>query len=404
MSLPDRLPTGAGGRRTAVAPLAALGLLTLLACDVPSEPTGGAPGEPLAGLSPAASAGFERGRALFDAEFTDAQGLGPTFNQRRCSSCHDLPTLGGSGVERVVQATRWEDGTCDPLAGEGGDVVQPRVTETLRELGGSGEVVPRGTTHTVDLVAPSLYGAGLLEAIPEALILARADPDDADGDGISGRAGRDARGTLARFGHKATDASLRAFVEGALLQEMGLTTAAHPRDLDINGSRPPEGADPAPDPEVAETDLEDLLEYVRHLAPPAPALPGSGEDSLSVALGTRLFTEIGCAACHVPSMTTSSPVRPSLDGRTVHLYSDLLLHDLGSEVEGVCGPSASPTELRTAPLMGLRHRPFLMHDAGASNLEAVVVRHGGEAAASRDRFRGLSADARQALLRFLGTL
>ena len=380
---------------------------TLSGCTPESapDPVPWQPGAPLAGLGPVDLARFDAGRVLFDRDFTEAEGLGPAFNQMRCSSCHDLPSLGGSGVERVVKFSRWGEDGCSLLLDQGGGTLQPRITELFRSLGGSGEMVPASATHRVDLVATALYGLGLVEAIPEEDILARVDPEDRDGDGISGRAGVDPAGRLARFGHKATDATLTEFIEGALLQEMGLTTAAHARELTLHGRTVPPGADPAPDPEVAPGQVDALVTYIRLLDLPAPAWPeGAGERQVAVR-GERLFGDVGCTSCHVPELRTGVAAEPAaLADRPVRLYSDLLLHDLGPEVEGVCSASASPVEVRTALLAGVRFRPLLMHDGGATDLRDVIRRHGGEAARSRTRFDALSPADQAALVAFLSTL
>jgi CxxC motif-containing protein (DUF1111 family) len=381
---------------------AALLAATLASCQPTPDIPFADPGEPLPGLSPAQLARFQAGRALFDRDVSAEEGLGPTFNQRRCSSCHDLPTVGGSGVERVLRATRWAEGRCDPLTDAGGDNVQPRVTERYRAMGGTGESIPLGTSHTIDMVAPALYGIGLIEAIPDSAILSRADPDDADGDGISGRAGRTSGGDLARFGQKATEATLREFVEGALLQEMGITTPGRPGELSVNGSPTPPDADPAPDPEFGEAEVELLLDYLRLLAPPAPLArdsAGAGVDE-----GRQAFLDLGCGECHIESLRTALDAPAPLGGVRVPLYSDLLLHDMGHEAEGICSPSASPREVRTAPLMGLRLRPLLTHHGRASTLPDVIRHHGGEAGASAQAFAELSPERQRLLLRFLGTL
>lgn len=380
---------------------------TLVACaaDPPEAKLPWEPGAPLEGLSPGELVRFAAGRDLFDRDFTEAEGLGPAYNQMRCSSCHDLPTVGGSGVERVLKSSRWSPVGCDPLVQEGGETVQPRITGLLLSLGESGEILPPSATHAVDLVATALYGMGLMEAIPDEEILSRADPEDRDGDGISGRAGMDAEGRLARFGHKATDATLKGFIQGALLQEMGLTTEAHPHELTINGRPLPPGADPAPDPEVGPEAVDALLAYVRFLAPPAPVVPSGREERRVVARGEALFQQVGCTLCHVPEMRTGAGAEPRiLADRPVRLYTDLLLHDMGPELEGICSASASPTELRTAPLAGLRFRPLLMHDGGATDLRDVIRRHGGEAAGSRRLFEALGPGDQAALLAFLETL
>ena len=392
-------------RRTARGRPSGLWLVALVAagCALPPDTPTGEPGEPLPGLDAAQLARFDAGQALFNTDISAEEGLGPAFNQRRCSSCHDLPTLGGSGVERVDRATRWDGERCDPLREEGGDNVQPRVTEHFRAMGGVGERIPRRATHTVSMVAPVLYGLGLVAAIADEDILRAEDPDDADGDGISGRAGRTADGALARFGQKGSHATIRSFVEGALLEEMGLTTVAHPNELLIGSTPPPPGADPAPDPEFG-PDLVDLLvDYIRYLAPPVPAQE-QGPDARLVDEGALWFRETGCASCHTPTFVTRADAPEPLARRRIRLYSDLLLHDLGPDWAGICSPSASPTEVRTAPLMGLRHRPILTHDGRAGTLEDAIERHGGEAAAAAAAFARMPREHREALLRFLRTL
>ena len=383
---------------------AVLGVLALstASCARPPDAPVGEPGDPLPGLDPQQLARFEAGRALFDTDISAEQGLGPAFNQRRCSSCHDLPALGGSGVEQVIRATRFADGRCDALRGEGGDNVQPRVTERFREMGGVGERIPPSATHTVDMVAPALFGLGLVAAVPDSVILAREDPDDVDEDGISGRVGRTADGTLARFGQKGSHATIRSFVEGALLEEMGITTPAYPEELPVGSAPVPPEADPAPDPEFDEGRISLLVDFVRYLAPPAPEAPG--DDARRIEEGRRRFTEIGCAACHTPQLVTRADAPAPMAGKTIRLYSDLLLHDLGPDWAGICSPSASPTEVRTAPLMGLRHRPLLTHDGRSGTVEDAVERHGGEAAAAAAAFARLSPERRDALLRFLLSL
>jgi CxxC motif-containing protein (DUF1111 family) len=252
------------------------------------------------------------------------------------------------------------------------------------------------------MVAPALFGIGLVEAIPEAEILSRADPDDADGDGISGRAGRTLSGALARFGQKGSNATIRDFVEGALLQEMGITTDAYPRELSVNGDTLPPGADPAPDPEFSAEQIDLLVDYLRWLAPPAPRPPDSVGPELPA--GRRIFEEIGCQDCHTPAFTTGTDAPHPLADQTVPLYSDLLLHDLGADAEGICSPSASPTEVRTAPLMGLRLRPLLTYDGRATTVVDAIRRHGGEAEGSAQAFAKLPPARRDALLQFLASL
>ncbi|MCA9738953.1 MAG: hypothetical protein KC645_15095 [Gemmatimonadetes bacterium] len=363
-----------------------------------------APGDPLPGLESGALEAFQAGRALFDRDFTEVEGLGPLFNQRRCSSCHDVPTLGGSGVEAVRKATRWEDDRCDLLRAQGGDNLQARATAALSAHGILREDRPAEATAAVDLAAPALYGLGLVDRIPEAALLAGEDPEDANGDGIRGRAARDAAGRVLRFGRKGDAPDLRGFIAGALIEEMGLTTAEHPAERGPNGAALPDGVDPAPDPEVPDASLDLLVAYVSGLAPVAPERLETRAAADTVRAGEAVFEAIGCASCHRPELQTGPDPDPVWDERPVRLYSDLLLHDLGPERAGICGADAGPSEVRTAPLMGLRLRPSLLHDASTQRLEGALTVHGGEAANARARFLTLDPERRSALLRFLSTL
>jgi CxxC motif-containing protein (DUF1111 family) len=360
------------------------------------------PGQPLPGLTAADSARFAAGRVLFHREFTAGEGLGPIFNQKRCSSCHDLPALGGYGAEPVHKATRWDDtaAQCDLMMDAGGDVIQSQVTDSLRAAGVLPETVPEGATAVASIKPPSLLGAGLIDAIPADAILLRADSADADGDGISGRAGHTSDGRFGRFGRRGEFASLHDFVAGALRLEMGMTTAEHPVEERRNGEPLPAGWDPAPDPELGPDTLALLVDFVRFLAVPSMQSGSTALDD-SLRAGRRAFDRAGCDACHTPAMTTGPSPEPALDRKTVPLWSDLLLHDLGPALASICGLGAGPSEFRTAPLMGLRLRQPYLHDGRAASIEEAIEAHGGEAEASRARYDRLDDRARAALLRFL---
>lgn len=376
------------------------------ACSPVPEATAD-PGAPLPGLPAEALRDFAQGRALFDRPFTPADGLGPLFNQDRCSSCHDLPTVGGHGAEVVRKATRFEDGRCNLLTESGGDMIQQQATPLLRAAGIASEPIPRAATGLALIVPTSLYGLGLIEAIDSADIAAGADPDDRDRDGISGRLGLTPDGRLGRFGRKANFATIRTFVEDALANEMGLTTAARPHELQPAGRPLPSGTDPAPDPEIDEATVALLTQYVRLLAAP-PRRAGVMADS--VARGERLFHRIGCADCHTPSFTIDADRVAAEYGtgglglRRVFLYSDLLVHDLGDELSTICSANAGPSEWRTAPLMGLRLRQEFMHDGRARTLPSAINAHGGEASRSRNLYLRLSSQDQSLLIRFLTTL
>jgi CxxC motif-containing protein (DUF1111 family) len=389
-------------------------VLAVGACDRPlAEDMALEAGEPLPGLSEEELGRFLTGKALFSRLTTPEEGLGPTFNQARCSDCHTLPDAGGSGTtERTLgKARRWENGRCDLLEAEGGDLIQKEATPLLLATGYvPPEQTPPSASVRIDEPALAIFGIGLVELIPEADILSREDPADADGDRISGRAGRDIsghpgmEGQLGRFTRKSEWARLRDFIDAALRTELGLTTPRTPLEQTLNGRPVPPEADPAPDPEMDEEGLDLLYDFARFLAPPEPEVVTSEAVRDSVERGRQLFDDVGCADCHTPSMTTGPSDVPAMANRPVNLYSDLLLHDLGPENAGMCGPYAAPWEYRTALLWGLRFKANYMHDGAATTLERSIELHGGESEASRSAFQGLDAGEQAALLRFLMSL
>ena len=387
-------------------PLAGGLLLVWLACArAPDVPVATEPGGPLPGLRPQEMAEFTAGRALFDKIFTPAEGLGPLFNENQCSACHTDPASGGDGEQRVVKATHLvAPARCDALEGGRGQNVRQHATAALQALGVEREAVPSQATEQGRFAPPFLFGLGLVEAIPDAEILKRADPDDRNGDGISGRAGRTPNGALGRFGRKAEVATITDFVASALRLEMGITSPLAPTEQGLNGGPLPPGVDPAPDPEVDLQAVQWLADFVRFLAPlPGVRLAADARRD-SVVRGERVFVSLGCPSCHVPSMTTGPSAIPALDRKTVYLYSDLLLHDMGADLADVCGAGAEPGELRTAILAGLSYRKAFLHDGRALDVREAILAHGGEAAAARAAFAALDPVSQQVLLVFLESL
>jgi CxxC motif-containing protein (DUF1111 family) len=364
----------------------------------------GEPGTPLSRLRPEELRRFEAGRALFNKVYTAAEGLGPTFNENQCSACHTRPASGGSsGFERVVKAARFTPppaNTCDALTAQGGDNVRSQATSALRARGVAHETIPTAATGVGHFAPPFLFGLGLVEAVPDRDILQREDPDDRDHDGISGRAGRTRDGRLARLGRKAEFGTIREFTESALHGEMGLTTPSDTVDR-IAGQPVPRNVDPARDPEVSDASVDLLATFVRFLAPPAPVTPGSPAQRDTLTQGRRVFTALGCPACHTPALRTARSDVPALDRRIVPLYSDLLLHDMGPALADVCGRTAAPAELRTEPLMGLGQRDRFLHDGRTIELRDAILAHGGEAQKSRDTFARLSWLQQEFVVRFL---
>jgi len=345
------------------------------------------------------------GQALFNRAFTPEEGLGPLFNQVSCSSCHDLPTSGGHGAEPVTKVSDFDELTgCNLLKEDGGDLLQASIVPALRTAGILPERIPVSATAITELRAPSLYGIGLVEAIEDEDILIKADPDDQDGDGISGRPGLGPDGSLGRFGNKAQHATLSEFIENAIRGEMGLTTPAHPVEEIPNGLPLPEGSDPVPDPEIETSDLDLLEAYIGFLAQPPRRTLDSPEDQAASEEGRQIFANIGCATCHTPTLVTGNHQSSALNRKRFRIYSDLLLHDMGPELASICAPGASPSEWRTTRLVGLYLRSEFLHDGRARSVRDAILMHGGEAESARYRFQDLTPELQQSVLLFLRTL
>ncbi len=385
--------------------LAAL-VVAVAACEEPAAPSpadepvfaaGDAVGLPLPLSTGEERLLFAQGKVVFQTVFTPATGLGPLFNQTSCAGCHEDPVVGGVGDELEVHATAYQGGVCNDLSTEGGPVIQDSVTPALHAaLGIDRAPMPPDTTATARRTTPAVFGLGLLDAVPESAILALADPDDANGDGISGRPNRSADGRLGRFGRKAFVPTLREFTAAAFRNEMGITNPALPGEETVGGNPMPPGVDPTTDPEITQDALDATEAFMRLLAPPRTQLL-----SLAQVRGRQLFSSIGCVACHVPALQTGSNPVKALSKKVVPAYTDLLLHDMGSDLADICLGLAEPSEFRTEPLMGVRFKSVYLHDGRAPTIEAAIELHGGEATAARDRFVQLSSQQRAALARFL---
>ena len=367
-------------------------------------------GNPLDGLTKEQRDQFNRGRIEFERVFVPETGLGPLFNANACAACHESPVSGGPGEEVEVHATAFFPGGdpfCDPLVQKGGPVIQQHVTPALKAaLNIDSEPFPAEATGRGLRTTPDVFGFGLLDAVPDATILALADPDDRDRDGISGRPNRFFDGRLGRFGRKALVPTLREFNDGAFPVEQGVTNPAVPVENTIAGAPIPNGVDPVPEPEINQQAINLTDAFVRFLAPPAPL-----ELTRERNRGRQIFSRIGCGRCHVPRLKTGPNPVKALSNKEVAAYTDLLLHDMGPELADICLGLATPSEFRTEPLMGLRlseqieeGKPRFLHDGRAKSIEEAITLHGGEAAATRDKFRALSEADRKALLEFLRSL
>ncbi|MCB9705656.1 MAG: hypothetical protein H6711_27570 [Myxococcales bacterium] len=402
-------------RPRSIAPITATLALVVLGGCPPAEPTPmaegiyGRLGEIRPNATPEQHDTFERGKAVATRRFTPAEGLGPLVNVSFCGACHEKPDFGGSGGhyrDFYLTATELADGGV--LTGEHGGVV------TAYGLGGA-KTRP-DLQEGVNIIAHRnpipFFGVGLIAELPESSILANADPDDSDGDGISGRPNYD-RGFVGRFGRKAQTVSIEGFIRGPLNNHLGITSdplseedkARLPVPSDSGSATRSAGFrqaaapdeplvddDDAPDPELSSADLFDLVSWAMLLAAPEPAeLTESGE------LGKTAFAEVGCDGCHVPTLEGPRGLLP--------LYSDLLLHDMGPELaDGIVQGVAEGNEYRTPPLWGIAAVGPYLHDGRADTLRDAIVAHGGEGEGSRDAFLALD-DARQAaLITFLEAL
>ncbi|MBL8755786.1 MAG: thiol oxidoreductase, partial [Planctomycetes bacterium] len=294
-----------------------------------------------------------------------------------------------------------------PVAGTHGDgeaftLLRPEFSLRHPAHGPVGEVVLGGRT------APHLVGLGLLEAIPDELLRQRVDPDDRDGDGISGRVHELADGRVGRFGWKATQPTVREQVAGAFVHDMGITSRLHPREPLSSVQAAVVAVASGGSPEIDDAKLDRIVFYMRTLAVPAPR----GEDREEVRAGAAAFAAFGCAACHVPEWTTATEAwHLAAAGVRIRPFTDLLLHDLGPELaDGKRDGDARPAEWRTAPLWGLGLVPVvngherLLHDGRARGPAEAILWHGGEASAARERFRLAPKAERAALVAFLRSL
>ncbi len=331
---------------------------------------------------------FLRGRELYDRDFGHDTGVGsPRFNGDSCRACHFDPVIGGAGplgVNVMRHGILNPDGAFTPPAA--GTILHKHtieLTNAVRPQDGVTVFEPRQPPHTL--------GLGLIESIPEATILAGADPDDAkDGDGITGRASVTDGGRIGRFGWKAQVPSIAEFVRDAMAAELGITVAPQ---AGLTFGRIDDN-DEIEDPELSVAEAEDLAFFIAMLAPPPRQ---TGADAALVATGEVVFEQVGCTACHVPSLAGA-------DG-PVPLFSDLLLHEiLPADAVGIEDTSASVREFRTAPLWGLSQTAPYFHSGEADTIDEAIRLHDGEGTASRAAYLALDEASRAALLAFLDTL
>ncbi len=411
----------------------------------------GAYGEAFPTLSGELSTTHNTGDLMFSSTFVTApapknSGLGPIFNAVSCASCHindgrgDAPADGGSSASlflKVSEPGQDEHGAPLNVPGFGSQLqtkaifgTQPEATVTVSytyetgyfQDGTSYEL--RKPTFSINntyillpvstLISPRfarpVFGLGLLEAIPEWEILSHEDTYDSNGDGISGKANyvwniKEQKTSIGRFGWKAGVPSLMQQIAAAFSQDIGLTNMIFPSETSFNQSQYDHLND---EKELSDSLLYATVFYMKTLAVPARR----DVQDPDVIRGRQLFGSATCINCHVPNHRTAVNVAfPDISNQMIYPYSDLLLHDMGSNLADTRPEYlAFETEWRTPPLWGIglsqavNNHSYFLHDGRARNITEAILWHGGEAIIARENFRKMSAADRAALLKFLNSL
>lgn len=380
-------------------------LATLSNGQRPPNPPPPALGRPLPGLGTEELARFETGREAFLAEEGPDEGLGPVFTENSCAKCHGgRAATGGSGTRLVTRFGRMRNGQFDPMIEFGGPLIQDRGIGRFNGVRFVGEVVPREATIVARRRTTALFGLGLVDAVPDAVFIALAQTEQVTSPATAGRPNlvhdpATGRTRVGKFGWKAQHATLFAFAGDAYTNEMGITTPLFPNENCPQGNCALLAANPVSD-NPNEPDNQDLVEFTDFMTFLAPApRTGSGGNA-----GQALFTQVGCAQCHTPTLQTGVNAVPALDRVVFAPYSDFLLHDMGPLGDGIVQEQAGPREMRTAPLWGLRLQETLLHDGRARTVDAAIRAHDGQARGSRNRYAALRPQQRDQLLAFLNSL
>jgi CxxC motif-containing protein (DUF1111 family) len=362
---------------------------------------------PVEGLTPEQNAIFLRGDVAFNDEvFTAQSGLGPLFVATSCGTCH----AGDGKGHPFTMLTRFgqTDSTGNKFLNLGGPQLQHRAVPGFQF-----ESIPAGASFS-RFMPPANTGLGFLDAVPDATLLALADPNDANGDGISGkpnwipsppyityREGTIERNGkyIGRFGKKAAAYDLMHQTANAYNQDMGVTSTYEHYDTYTGFEI---------DPEVSNQTVLDVVFYLKTLKAPVQR----NQTNADVIAGKQVFLSISCGKCHTPQMQSGNSAISAISNKTFFPYTDLLLHDMGPGLDdGYTEGTASTAEWRTPALWGLGlsknsqgGRYFLLHDGRAKSIEEAILLHGGEATQSRNSFQQLSASDKAALLKFLESL
>jgi len=351
-----------------------------------TAPPAGELGGPAEALSDADRATFEKGARVFDRDIAMSEGLGPNFNGDSCRACHFDPVIAGAGPADVnVTRHGYVDGSGEFTAPDQGTMAHHQTVHV-------DERAPADEDATVweFRQTPPIFGLGLLDRVPDDSLIALADPQDSDLDGISGRIHRLPDGRIGRLGWKANVPSVEEFARDALSGEVGLSV---PERQGQSFGFLSDG-DAWPDPEISDGDYDALVFYMENLAPPKRR----STDPEAEERGEALFEQIGCDGCHVPQLVMA-------DGTRISPYTDLLLHDVAEpDATGIEVGEASIREFRTPPLWGIGLTGPYMHHGLAPTLDAAIRDHYAEALESREAYENLTQSERDAVIAFLESL
>jgi CxxC motif-containing protein (DUF1111 family) len=374
---------------------------------------GGDFGDPIGGLSADELQRFSDGRAAFEAVEEVADGLGPVFNGTSCAGCHNVGATGGGSEFVETRFGAYPNGAFDPLLERGGSLLQ---TDGIGSQGACtfvGETVPAEATVVARRRATPLFGLGLVDAVPDAALIALARQQAQRRPETAGRPNMVVDVTsgamaVGKFGWKGQVPNLLQFSADAYVNEMGITTPLAPDESCPQGDCALLACDPVPGVDDDLEDVELFRDFMRLLAP--PPIPADAVRATRAARwrrsapGSRAFESIGCTSCHVRSLQTGASDVEALRFRTFEPYSDFLLHDMGALGDGISQGQATGAEMRTAPLWGLRIVTTFLHDGRATTIEDAILAHDGQGRAARDRFATLPADEQAKLVAFLRTL
>lgn len=371
-------------------------------------------GEPLPGLTADELNRFQAGKTAFEEVEGVADGVGPVFNRDSCVACHDNQATGGGSAIFSTRIGARINRQFDPLLRRGGPVIQTEGIVGREGYVFAGEVIPVEATIIARRRTPQTFGLGLVDAVPDLLLMGLALKQSLQTPETAGRPNvvidlRTGLWRVGRLGWKAAVPNLTNFSGDAYKEEMGITTPGWLPDEDgrlIDDENPPQGDarlleyNPVANPN--EGDIEDVVlftDFMTFLAPPP-----RGTITVAVRQGEKLFTSIGCADCHVPVLYTGNHVSSALRFRRVAAYSDFLLHDVGALGDGIEQGQARGTEMRTAPLWGLRTQSSFLHDGRATIVKEAILQHAGQGASARLRFQRLKRWEQEQLLGFLNSL